>query len=141
MIAKTDLFATSLRQHGYSVTKTRQTIFAALCSHAPVTIHELVELCPAIDRASVYRSIALFEKISIVRRVYTGWKYKIEPSDNFDHHHHHATCATCGASIVLAEDPSFEEAIRQLAAHYQFAVTSHQVELVGMCANCKAKSR
>lgn len=100
---------------------------------------ELVKRCANIDRASVYRSIALFEEIGIAHRLYAGWKYRIELSERFDHHHHHATCTECGTSVILEEDPAFEAAIQQLANHYRFSVASHQVELVGICAVCGAK--
>lgn len=137
MVAKNDIFATMLRDAGYSLTKTRKKVFAALSSDGPLTITELVNHCSDIDRASVYRSVALFEKIGVAHRVYSGWKYRVELSESFDHHHHHATCIHCGLNVVLDEDQAFEAAIRQLADQYQFSVTAHQVELSGLCVDCR----
>ena len=139
MIAKNDIFATMLRDNGYSLTKSRQAVFTILSNGNPLTMSELVKLCGSIDRASVYRSVELFEKISVAHRLYTGWKYRIELTENFDHHHHHATCTECGRNIVLEEDTSFETAIQKLANQYHFSVTSHQVELSGLCEMCRQK--
>lgn len=136
MIAKNDVFATILRQNGHSVTKTRQTVFAALDIDEPITMHALVERCSNIDRASVYRSVALFEQTGIVRRLYTGWKYKIELSDRFGLHHHHATCSKCGQIIPLEEDTALESSLRRLAAQHSFTITSHEIELTGLCQKC-----
>ena len=139
MIAKKDIFATMLRDNGYSLTKSRQAVFTVLSEGNPLTMSELVKLCHSIDRASVYRSVELFEKIGVAHRLYTGWKYRIELSESFDHHHHHATCTNCGRNVVLEEDPAFETAIQRLASQYKFSVTSHQVELSGLCEMCRQK--
>ena len=139
MIAKKDIFATMLRDNGHSLTKSRQAVFTILSDGDPLTMSELVKLCGSIDRASVYRSVELFEKIGVAHRLYTGWKYRIELTEIFDHHHHHATCTNCGMNVVLEEDPSFETAIQNLADQYQFNVTSHQVELSGLCEACRKK--
>ena len=136
MVAKSDMFATILRDNGYSTTKTRQAVFAALSSHKPLSMHELVERCSDIDRASVYRSVALFEEIGIVHRLYTGWKYTIELSDRFGLHHHHATCSRCGKIISLEEDTALESALRRLADKHSFVISGHEIELTGLCNNC-----
>lgn len=140
MHPKNTTLVTTLKQHNFSLTNARSLIFTALSEHGAVTMGELVSLCPNINRASVYRTIDLFETLAITHRVHIGWKYKIELSDNFDHHHHHAACTSCGVNIILDEDPTFEEAIRQLAVQNHFSVSSHQVELSGLCKNCDKNS-
>ncbi len=100
-------------------------------------MHALVERCEDIDRASVYRAISLFEKLGIVERLQTGWKYKLELTDSFHDHHHHATCLQCGASIVLPEDAALEQQIVQIASIDGFRVMRHQLEIQGYCATCQ----
>lgn len=136
MIAKNDIFATILRKNGHSITKTRQAVFAALDTDGPITMHTLIERCNNIDRASVYRSITLFEQTDIVRRIYTGWKYKIELSDRFGLHHHHATCNKCGQTILLEEDTALESSLRRLAEKHSFTITGHEIEITGQCQHC-----
>lgn len=141
MIAKNDIFATLLRDNGHSLTRTRQAVFAALDTDDPITMHDLVQRCDGIDRASVYRSVALFEEIGIVRRLYTGWKYKIELSDRFGLHHHHATCAKCGRIIPLEEDVALESALRRLAERHAFRISGHEIELTGLCEECSQDTK
>lgn len=126
----------TLQQRGYSLTKPRQIVYAALQGQEPLTMHELIARCGATDRASVYRTVTLFERLSIVQRLQTGWKYKLELSDRFHDHHHHATCLNCGQAIVLAEDARLEALFSQLAEAVGFQIERHQFELQGRCAAC-----
>lgn len=98
---------------------------------------ELVADCASVDRASVYRTAELFEKLGIVMRIPNGWKYRLELGEAFLEHHHHATCRKCGASIAMPENPALEASLRELAARRDFALESHQIELVGLCAACR----
>lgn len=138
MVAKSELFATLLHENNYSLTYSRQAVFAALDDKKPCTMHELVERCKNIDRASVYRSVALFETLGITRRLYSGWKYKIELSDMFGHHHHHATCVSCGRLFPLDEDSAVESALQALANRHSFVMKSHEIELSVLCKKCQS---
>lgn len=99
-------------------------------------MHELVKRAGAVDRASVYRAVGLFERLGIVQRLNTGWKYKIELTDRFSEHHHHLTCTQCGKTIAMNES-ELELLISRLAAHHHFAPTAHQIEIQGLCSNCQ----
>lgn len=132
--------AKTLRGARQSLTMPRRAVFLALQNQEPLTMHELVERCRGIDRASVYRSVALFERLGIVQRLQTGWKYKLELSDSFHEHHHHATCARCGLVIPLPENPKLEAYLHRLADAYRFALQNHQLELSGLCQQCQAQS-
>lgn len=99
-------------------------------------MHELAERASGVDRASVYRTVALFERLGIVQRLNTGWKYKIELTDKFAEHHHHLTCTHCGRTITMNES-ELEVLISKLAAHHNFAPTSHQIEIQGLCERCQ----
>jgi Fur family ferric uptake transcriptional regulator len=127
----------TLKSHQQSVTKSRQIVFEALIGAEPQTMNHLVAACSGrIDRASVYRTITLFEKLGIVQRLQIGWKYKLELSDSFQHHHHHMTCQQCGRTLPLPEDLQLERRLRALAAGQNFQLSGHQLELQGFCAVC-----
>lgn len=126
-----------LKQHRQSLTKARRTVFAALQGAEPQTMHHLVAACPAIDRASVYRAVALFEKLGIVQRLQIGWKYKLELSDTFSHHHHHLTCLKCGRVIPFGEDKELENKLSSIAGSQNFTMQGHQLEIQGICKACK----
>ena len=129
-----------LRGQGYSLTAARKAVFTALQGSEPQTIRKLVERCPTIDRASVYRTVALFEVLDIVQRLQIGWKYKLELSDQYAPHHHHASCMRCGKIFGLPEDTILEERLKQLAANLSFVPQDHQLEIRGLCSVCRIQA-
>jgi Fe2+ or Zn2+ uptake regulation protein len=131
-----EIFEKTLREARLSLTKPRRAVFEALQHHKSLTMSELVAACPDIDRASVYRTAEVFERLGVVARIPTGWKYRLELGEAFHEHHHHATCSSCGASIALPEDPALEKRLHELAKRRNFTLTSHQIELTGLCEAC-----
>lgn len=98
-------------------------------------MHTLVARVPHINRASVYRAVDLFERLGIVQRLNTGWKYKLELSDKFAEHHHHLTCSRCGRTVPMNE-AELETVIERLAKTHNFTPTAHQIEIQGLCNTC-----
>lgn len=92
-----------------------------------------------LDRASLYRTIDLFERLGIVHRLQMGWKYKLELSDKFAHHHHHLTCLDCGEVTPLQEDIGLEKHIANILKPYAFTESSHDLEIRGYCLSCTNK--
>ena len=127
-----------LKSHGYSITEARYVVFAALEDKEALTMAELVAACgEKLDRATVYRTITLFEELGIVTRIQIGWKYKLELTDAFSSHHHHLTCTKCGLVTPLSEDTDLEERLNELSALYQFKPLDHQIEIRGLCSSCR----
>jgi len=127
-----------LKSHGYSVTKSRYIVFAALENKEAITMADLVSACgEQLDRATVYRTITLFEELAIVQRLQIGWKYKLELTDSFSRHHHHLTCTKCGAVTALSEDKPLEDRMNELAELYRFKPSDHQIEIRGLCHACQ----
>ncbi len=131
-------FKTTLKTKKQSLTRTRLAVFKALQDKEPQTMREVVAACKGhVDRASVYRTIALYERLGIVQRLQIGWKYKLELSDAFHHHHHHLTCVKCGRTIPLPEDRQLEARLHTLSRGQDFIMKGHQLEIQGLCANCR----
>jgi Fur family ferric uptake transcriptional regulator len=128
---------THLKQHGFSLTMPRKAIFQAMQDQEPQTMSQLIASCRQLDRASVYRTVGLFERLGITQRLQLGWKYKLELTDAFTHHHHHLTCSHCQAVIPLPEDKPLENRLLALAKSHGFQAQDHQVEIRGLCANCQ----
>lgn len=129
-----------LKQHKVSHTKTRQAVFDLLTKSEPLTMRELAEKLPSVNRSSVYRTIDLFEQTGIVHRLPIGWKYKIELTNSYQPHHHHITCLSCNMSTPFQEDDYLEELLASIAKNEDFVLQNHQIELQGLCANCRHKS-
>lgn len=133
-----DTFNQTLRKAGFSCTQARRVVFEALQGQEPQTMHQLVTACDCkVDRASIYRTVALFEQLGIIQRLQIGWKYKLELSDAFTHHHHHLSCVVCGKITALPEDHALESRLKSLAKTLNFEAQDHQLEIRGLCQNCQ----
>lgn len=132
------LLSKKLKDSGYSVTKPRLVTFEVLTNtKQPLTMQELIRRTnKQVDRASVYRTIDIFEASGITQRIYSGWKYKLELSDNFQEHHHHFTCTNCGLVIPI-HNQEIEKIIDELSASQKFQTSSHQLEIQGLCEKCQ----
>lgn len=134
-----ELLRKTLQDKHYSVTKPRLVVFELLWGREPQSMRELTTHAHGkIDRASLYRTIGLFEELGIVQRLYIGWKYKVELSDIFTHHHHHISCLKCGTVVVIKEDQQIEQLIRSLAERCGITAEQHQLEVQGYCKTCQA---
>lgn len=142
MITSINRLEETLRSHGLSVTKVRKLVFTTIENSDPLTMSELCKVLSVnIDRASVYRTVALFEKINVTQRITVEWKYKIELSNEFQEHHHHISCLSCGKLISFHEHERIETQLAEIANHYGFDLSSHQIELQGVCESCQKKHR
>ena len=130
-----------LKDNSYSVTQARSLVFDLLWDHEPQTMHELdVRAKDRIDRASIYRTMNLFERLGLAQRVIVGWKYKLELSDVFTHHHHHISCLKCGKVLSIKEDETIERLIKTFAEKYKITAERHQFEIQGHCEKCLSTS-
>lgn len=138
MLSATELFQRTLKHNNYSVTQPRLLVFEALEDEEPLSIAELqMKLEGMVDRASIYRTVSLFEKLGIIQRLQLGWKFKIELLDAFNFHHHHITCRSCEMTIPIHEDVTLEASIKTLGKEYGFSETNHQIEILGLCPICQ----
>lgn len=134
------LFQQVLTSNGFHVTKARLATFQALASLEPQAINDiLAKTHGQIDRVSVYRNIELFEKLGIVQRIYVGWKYKLELSDQFIAHHHHLSCLKCGQVVDIQDEQHIDAFIAEVSQRFDFEPRRHQFEIDGYCHNCRSK--
>lgn len=133
-----ELFKETLRINNLYHTPERLRIFQVLKDQqGPCSIAKLIELTQNfLDKTTVYRNLELFEQIGIITKVYVGWKYKVELSDQFSPHHHHMTCTNCGQIVVFEESNSFSRELERLQNQHGFREQSHSLELKGLCKNC-----
>lgn len=90
-----------------------------------------------IGRATVFRTLDLLTELGILDRVHAGdgcHRYVVcEPS-----HHHHLMCTDCGR-VQPFDAGEVEGQIGKLAEAMGFSVITHHLELIGRCAECRAK--
>ncbi len=131
-----------LHQHDLRLTNPRRVVFEffSLASE-PIQLRAIITaLVPLIDRASIYRTVELFERLGVLQEVHRPGRQWLELGERFTHHHHHLTCSGCGLSQALTS-PELEQTLTDLGAAAGFRVTGHQVEITGRCGDCLAAER
>ena len=139
MIKDTSAFATILKNHKVSVTAARTAIFDTLInSHEPLKNGEIVRRTPSVDRASVYRTLELFNELGITETIIRGWTPLTELAEPFKAHHHHIICDECGRAEEIEND-TLEDVLGLVASRHNFTLKRHIVELTGTCERCSKK--
>lgn len=134
-------FTESLRENGARNTEARRAVFNTLQKASkPLPISEIVAQTKNIDRASVYRALALFEDLGIVESILVGWKLHFELAAPYASHHHHIYCEVCG-KVISIDSSSLENLIERIAAKKGFHLHSHTLELSGCCDACKNSNK
>lgn len=133
----TDKFVQILKDNDVSVTSVRRLIFDALAeADKPLKNGEVAALVPSVDRASVYRTLELFNRLGITTTIIRGWTPFSELAEPFKAHHHHITCERCG-KVVEIENDTLEDVLGIVAARHDFSLKKHVVELTGLCGDCQ----
>ena len=133
-------FKQQLREAGLKVTGPRLEVFGFLREHDLTTVSSVIGECAgSADRASVYRTLALFRKLGIIHDVVAGGKRMIELTDSFASHHHHLSCLECGRSETVS-DKALESDLDRISKINGFRQVSHQIEISGICARCQDRS-
>lgn len=133
-------FKKILRKNSLYITDQRIQIFTLLLSEKkPISLSQLANsLKGKLDLVTVYRNIDTLEELGIVKKIYSGWKFRIELSERFRPHHHHLTCNSCGAVAPLDLGSKIESEIKELGEKQGFKITNHEVELYGLCQKCRS---
>lgn len=93
---------------------------------------------PRLDRATVYRTIALLKKGGLIDELdlmhIEGEKHYYEAKTSRDHCH--LACFQCGAILEYASR-SFEKLKEEIAAKSGFEIRAVRLEVGGLCAACQ----
>ena len=93
---------------------------------------------PHIDRATVYRTIALLKDSGLIDELdlmhIEGEKHYYEAKTNRDHCH--MACFRCGAIIEFASS-SFEKLKKEMARQSSFEIRVVRLEVGGFCKQCR----
>jgi Fur family transcriptional regulator, ferric uptake regulator len=93
---------------------------------------------PDVDRATVYRTIALLKKLGLIDELdlmhLEGEKHYYEAKTSRDHCH--MACFRCGAIMEYASS-SFERLKRDIAKRSGFQIRVVRLEVGGLCERCR----
>ena len=90
---------------------------------------------PSIGQTTVYRTLKLLCDSGLAREIQLG-NTSINYEKNYDtEHHDHLICESCG-KIIEVTDQSIERLQNKLAEKHGFTLTTHVLNLYGLCKEC-----
>ena len=130
-----------IREKGLKSTRQRSLIidtFLAATGH--VSVEELWAKVRATDAkvsvATVYRTMKLLSEAGLAHaRNFGDGQTRYEAAVG-RHHHDHLICTNCG-TIIEFENDRIEALQDTIAKRHGFKVTSHKMELYGLCKSCQ----
>jgi Fur family ferric uptake transcriptional regulator len=138
-----DLVEVQLRRADLRYTSGRRAIVELLASHGhPVSISDIAAELPEVPRSSAYRHLVDLQSAGLVRRIAASDEFaRFELAEDLTEHHHHLLCTSCGRVIDVTPTPAFERTVakmvRELAARQGFEPTSHALDVIGHCSDCR----
>jgi Fur family ferric uptake transcriptional regulator len=88
-----------------------------------------------IGIATVYRALGFLEEVDLIASITFGTDGKKYES-NTKSHHDHLICTSCG-KIVEFIDEEIEKRQDRIAKKNRFKITSHSMQLYGVCEDCE----
>jgi len=139
--SKDEVLNRYMAEHGLKSTRQRSLIidtFFQLGGH--VSVEELWgkvrQNDPKVSVATVYRTMKLLSECGLAHaRNFGDGQTRYEAAVG-KHHHDHLICTRCGV-IVEFESDRIEAMQEAVARKHGFRVTSHKMELYGLCKNCQ----
>ncbi len=133
-------FKQMIRALNLKITEPRMNILKALhAGRSHVTAQELFEKVaendPSIGFATVYRFLRTLADQGFVTELRMGGlaaRYELTPKS----HHDHLTCIRC-SKICEFENDTIEKLQEAVAKQFGFKLTSHVMELYGVCTDCQ----
>ena len=136
-----DVLESYISQNNLKITKQRRTVLKAFleCKNH-VSVEELYNIVlktePKIGLATVYRTLALLIKSGLALEMDFGDGQKRYEHSYKHAHHDHMVCTECG-KIIEFNHPLIEKYQEEVATQNGFKVTSHKLDLFGLCNDCK----
>jgi len=131
-----------VKQKGLKYTEQREIVLNILLhAEGHLTAEEVYNLIKTkkpdsnIGIATVYRALGFLEEVNLITSITFGADGKKYES-NTKEHHDHLICTNCGR-IVEFMDEEIEKRQDRVAKKNKFKITSHSMQLYGICGNCK----
>ncbi|HLG69419.1 MAG TPA: Fur family transcriptional regulator [Chloroflexota bacterium] len=136
--------AEQLRAHNLRVTPQRQIVLEALFNaEGHATAEELLQIAqeklPGFNIASVYRTLASLEDVSLIRSSQLGHGGRVyELLRAGEEGHQHLVCTNCGKTIHF-KATSATALRRDLEKEHGFRVRGAEIIVAGLCPECAAE--
>ncbi len=136
-----EMLARFMAEHGLKSTRQRTMIVETFFeTEGHLSVEELWDKVRGADArvsvATVYRTMKLLSESGLAHaRNFGDGQTRYEAAVG-RHHHDHLICTNCG-TIVEFENDRIEAMQDAVARRHGFKVTSHKMELYGLCKNCQ----
>lgn len=131
-----------MARHGLKQSRQRDVIadvFFRRGGHLTVDdlLQSVREVEPRVSQATVYRTMKLLTDCGLAEeRHFIDGFTRYELADPGDDHHDHLICTRCGKIVEFCNE-EIESLQDEVAARHDFVVTSHKMELYGLCGACR----
>jgi len=130
-----------ISQHNLKITKQRRAVLEAFLNcEDHVSAEELYKIVsskePKIGLATVYRTLSLLTESGLAAELDLGdgqKRYEL----NYAHEHHDDMIFTECGKIIEFHNESIENLQKEVADHHGFKMTSHKLDLFGICKECQ----
>lgn len=125
-------------------TAQRRVVVETLASSTrPLTVPEILAAAPQLPQSSLYRTVTALIDAGVLRRVAGADDHgRFELAEEMSGHHHHLVCVVCGRVEDVSPSPRLErvlaEMVATVAAEQGFSIDEHRLDLMGVCAGCRA---
>ena len=136
-----DVLEQYISENNLKITKQRRAVLKVFleCKNH-VSVEELYNIVlktePKTGLATVYRTLALLTKSGLALEMDFGDGQKRYESSYKSVHHDHMVCTECG-KILEFNHPLIEKYQEEVAMQKNFKITSHKLDLFGLCQDCK----
>ena len=127
-----------VRKRGYRMTPQREMILDAI-QDGHITADQIYQKVhrksPAINLATVYRTLELLKELRIVSAIDVGEgcvHYELSGAQP----HHHLVCESCGQTIEL-DTELLTPLESELCRRYKFQMNLDHLALFGLCPKCQ----
>jgi len=130
-----------LRHQGLRVTPQRLIVLEALAAHSGhISADEILQWAaaryPAINLATVYRTLDLLISIGVVAQTDFGSGVSFFELVG-DAPHHHLVCEHCHA-VLEVDDEALQPVHERILSDYGFLINARHLALFGACRECQA---
>ncbi|MEA3309387.1 MAG: Fur family transcriptional regulator [Chloroflexota bacterium] len=131
----------TLSQAGCRITAPRRAVMQVLAqTEWPLVPQEIlalgVKLHATLSLVTVYRTLELFEELSLVRRVHQDDKcqgYLLTAAG----HRHVLICEKCGRAVEFPGQDDLTALIARVEKETGYLIAAHWLQLRGVCPTCR----